>query len=491
MKRILSIILALVTVTGILLAFPVSSLAYEPPYEGPYSGGSGTEDDPYLIGKTYDILKLFDNIEEDPALYGNKKYYRLTKDLDLSSYKTVASPLMDTIFSGRICYMDTGLTLNDVYKASKEDYTDYTEWFEETTARLGPLYTRFQENDFRHGPTGEKYEGFENDAEALYERAVLWICRETTEDYIYDMRLYRKAAFTGVFDGNGHTVTLSNNYLFGYLENGAEIKNLKLDGENASLAYCVSESSKISDCMINAESNCTYLNTGYSATFDYYREEYRYNYTVYGGVVAINYGTLENIVNYSRGICGIVGYDHSHGTVRNCANYGKVVADGSGLSLEGNLDEFLAWNEWTEDPEYDYINSVMKPKPKGINGGIFCIDYANNGSSVSGDGYFFANECKNAEGNVNVYLDEGFDFENAWMMLNGYPVLRWACRAMAGDLNIDGAVNGSDSNLMKRYISGDVGAGAFVFLGGADLNLDGIINSADSYQLKKMLVGQK
>ena len=83
MKRFLSIAMAVVMITGILLSFPLSSFAYVPPYAGPsYSGGSGTENDPYLISSYEDIKSLRIFASNDRAPYSHKIYYKLTKNIN-------------------------------------------------------------------------------------------------------------------------------------------------------------------------------------------------------------------------------------------------------------------------------------------------------------------------------------------------------------------------------------------------------------------------
>jgi len=116
--------------------------------------------------------------------------------------------------------------------------------------------------------------------------------------------------FSGVFDGNGHTVTvdvLVNECggLFGVIEN-ATVKNLTVKGRV--------------ECTFAAENAETKLESGYSAT---------------AGVIGVVHtgSVVENCVNYAEvyGPCnvgGVIGLVNNIGEttvdVINCANYGQV-----------------------------------------------------------------------------------------------------------------------------------------------------------------------
>ena len=76
MKKLLSILLCFTMLFGVFCAFPISASD-----DTPYSGGSGTEDDPYLISTKEDIKEVQDNIANDPTLWSRKVYYKLTNDI--------------------------------------------------------------------------------------------------------------------------------------------------------------------------------------------------------------------------------------------------------------------------------------------------------------------------------------------------------------------------------------------------------------------------
>ena len=59
MKRLISVLLCTALVFGLLSIFPVKTYAF--------SGGSGTEDDPYLISTAQDLYELRNNIKAEIA----------------------------------------------------------------------------------------------------------------------------------------------------------------------------------------------------------------------------------------------------------------------------------------------------------------------------------------------------------------------------------------------------------------------------------------
>ncbi len=82
MKKTVAIVLALLLLVGIM---PVAAFAEDT--KPAYSGGSGTEDDPYLISSVEDLQALAETINSGAAQeYGNYigVYFKQTKDIDLS-----------------------------------------------------------------------------------------------------------------------------------------------------------------------------------------------------------------------------------------------------------------------------------------------------------------------------------------------------------------------------------------------------------------------
>ncbi len=196
----------------------------------PYSGGSGTEDDPYLISTERDIRNLRKNIINDSSLWKEKYYYKLTNDIETDE---AFSPLYMTDeyeWNAFVEYgygKDTGVPVYKVYEL----------WYISMEGQYGDILSdvfEFQEDidDYDHPLFGGGYDLFPG-----------------MREYLRTRGRYRNAAFTGVLDGNGHTVKYTGDgYLFGFVENGALIKDLTIEGEDASFAYCVDQTSMLMNC---------------------------------------------------------------------------------------------------------------------------------------------------------------------------------------------------------------------------------------------------
>ncbi len=294
MKKILSMILVCALLLGSL-----GSFSYISATSSPYSGGSGTEEDPYLISSNDDLNKLYYNIETDPALYSSNMHYKLTCDLTLDHE---LSPLYMSDYLGPNCFVETDYSL---YFFKYEYYEDIEtesgivlietnnegERFYDVISKVGPLQVLYDytttvdgpfEVELHHVYLGPEYEN--NRLEYVWNIEYGAFIPEHNYLYryskVYRNNFYRSAAFTGVFDGNGHTLTVgTNGYLFGYLENGAEIKNLTVKGEKGSFAYSIDETCKISNCVFNIEAPA-YLEyvSRQTGSFDEYYEDWEYRY---------------------------------------------------------------------------------------------------------------------------------------------------------------------------------------------------------------------
>ena len=300
MKKLISVFLCFAMVLGVLLIFPVKAYAY--------SGGSGTEDDPYLISTSNDILEIKSNILKDPSLWSRKVYYKLANDITVSSG---VSPLYETrSIGGLSCYVESGYKFASFSNKSEE-------FFMQLREREGSLYS-LTVNQSRHGWLDNSYSELKT-----LER--LWEMEYASSSWVGDgyirKELYRKAAFTGVFDGNGHTITVSDNYsqgyLFGCIENGGVVKNLTVKGKKAGIAYSVSKDSTVFGCVL--DSDWMYETQAIIAGGQTDDDCWGYAYEIVSGAIAYNYGTVENCINYSDGISGFVG--HNDGTVKNCLNF--------------------------------------------------------------------------------------------------------------------------------------------------------------------------
>ncbi len=404
-----------------------------------FSGGSGTEDDPYLISNTDDVKELFYNIELKPSLYSTKLYYKLTGDLTV--YQSL-SPLYIDDYIGPNCFIETQHSLTGFGPKSEATISEITHIINE----IGPLQSMYESYIYPHRGMPDigsikrtvvsyrfassdeyfsKYStGAFDDSGSYYERYRIE----------YHTKLYRSAAFTGVLDGDGHTLTIaSGQYLFGFLENGAEIKNLNIKSSSGSLAYKIDETCTISNCSfnINKPSELSYLENSYFSL-----EESDYGYENW--VIKRSHKTVSDFVSINQG------------RYVDCINISPVY---SPVSAQAQV--------------FRYVN--------------LCAASPETDSSE----FYSLEKCTAAKGDPAAY--SGFDFENTWVMIQDIPHLRIACKANSGDLNVDGTVNCMDSNLMKRHLTGTGVSEAFIFLGGADINLDGDIDAMDSARIRRAI----
>lgn len=185
--------------------------------------------------------------------------------------------------------------------------------------------------------------------------------------------------FSGVFDGNGHTITVSihSGYkdvgLFGRIEN-ATIRELKVAGSLSSLGDLTdggsgalvgyAKNSTITDCHNSADIDCAYKCNGgicgYSegSTIQYCTNSgdvraLRDNQDRTGGICGLNYGgTITNCSNSGHitgddGVGGIVGEIYSLTPLRSaqeaqvayCYNEGGVVGNEYVAGIVGEADE--------------------------------------------------------------------------------------------------------------------------------------------------------
>ncbi len=230
MKKIISLIVLCSLIFGALGSFSYISAA-----TSPYSGGSGTENDPYLISTERDIRNLRKNIINDSSLWKEKYYYKLTNDIETDE---VFSPLYMTdeyewnAFVEYDYKKDTGVPVYEVYEL----------WYISMEGQYGDILSDvfvYQEDkdDYDHPLFGGGYDLFPESYREYYRKRG---------------GSYRNAAFTGVLDGNGYTVKYTGDgFLFGFVENGALIKDLTIESENASFAYCVDQKSVLANCNFN------------------------------------------------------------------------------------------------------------------------------------------------------------------------------------------------------------------------------------------------
>jgi len=450
MKKLISILLCFAILSGAFCAFPVSASE-----DTHYSGGSGTEDDPYLISTPDDIREINQNIENDPSLWSRKVYYKLTNDIKVPCS---ISPLYFTDHIGPNCYVKTEYDLyyDFSYRWDKE-LQKYVEpegdgiTFSDAVNKIGPLtamfyYTEYPWHEFSLQTTvlciKSNYKTFESyiedrDIGALADSGGYYDGYKLS----YDSMFYRSAAFTGVFDGNGYTLSTSGGsdtagFLFGFVKNGAEIKNLKVQsyvgGNNGvgSLAYSIDSSCTVRNCSFNYKSgkSITYLSD----------EQLRYDYDS-------EYGTYDNYIEkIYETVSGFVVKDH--GNYVDCINYGLAEIKGSKLNY---------------------------------------VDIGGSLTDATQEDCYTLEECTAAGGDSSAF--EHLDFENTWTMIDGMPALKVFCDR--GDLNFDGVLNGKDANAIKQIIAtgGKNLCEAGLIL--SDVNSDGTVNAKDANVLKKKIAG--
>ena len=426
MKKLLSIILCFAMLSGVFSILPVSASD-----DTPYSGGSGTEDDPYLISTKEDIKEVQDNIANDPSLWSKKVYYKLTNDITTDVGFT---PVKEYQGIAPHCFVEAGVDIS-IFKEDKAHYEEilngtYEPYFEEYFEEFGPLYfvgySDYSEWPYYYYSQYSLYAIDDIDDIKYYPNI----------DYIESFHAYsgvsspllREAAFTGVLDGNGHTIKMqgaSYGFLFGALCNGAVVKNLKLKGYDTSWAYKIDETSTLKNCIYEASTaeEITYI-WGGQGGMDGEREDY-YNewQSTVGGPVVECYGSVVDCIN---------------------ASY---------------------FEEWVYDEAESFVNLSKK-----VTGDI-------------SESYYTLEECKAAGGDISAF--EYLDFENTWTMIDGMPTLKVFCDR--GDVDFDGMISGKDVNELRRTIatrSYVISESEFIVF---DINGDSKITAKDLLGLRKTI----
>ena len=448
MKKILSMMLLCALILGTLGSFSYISAANT---TSPYSGGSGTEDDPYLISTADDIKELRSNIESDPSLYSKKVCYKLTNDITLNS---PISPIFFVEGEGMHCFVQSkyyGQIIDLFYSAYKnEDPDEFDRAYEELMTETGPLsrWIRYYSRDVNEY-MGTYYISQDNGEDLFWDAASV----ETFESVldVQSYYYYREAVFSGVFDGDGHTIYVNNSNVFGFVKNGAEIKNLTVSGRNASLAYYVGEDSRVSNCTfkINGSHELSYI-----------------------GEITIGWdyeGNFPYLVEHTLTENGLI--HNNYGTISGCENYYNVKLAGCD---NGVWEDFVSYTCLSKNE----LNGVNFQRSLNLGGS----------TEVVSDGIYSEEECLAAGGDPSAF--EGFDFINTWIMIDGMPQLRHAVEIeVCGDIDLNGRLDGIDANIFCRYLGGQT-AGMYYYLPeAADMNGDKRLDAADSYLLKKTLSG--
>jgi hypothetical protein len=234
------------------------------------------------------------------------------------------------------------------------------------------------------------------------------------------------ASFTGIFDGNGQTISnfsyTSTNRdhagLFEYLSANARIKNLGLIGPK--IVGKTNAGPLVGYCSGGAITNCYVLRGSVSANL------------VVGGLVGSNYGTITNC--YSTGsvsgndhVGGLVGYNE--GTISNCYSpasvTGTIRVAGLVSSNYGTITNCYSVGRVTGTTS---VGGLVASNSGTVYGCFWDIQTSHQTTSAVGTGLSTAQMQ-----DIQTYLNAGWDFvgetENGtwevWDMPQGggYPVL--------------------------------------------------------------------
>ena len=244
MKKIITYLLLFALLMGSLASFSFVSA-----YGMYYSGGSGTEEDPYLISTEDDIFELHYALKTDLSLWYTKYYYKLTNDIE-TNYDL---------------YVDS---CTDEYSTSSFQWANKNREYYKN--RLVPIYWDLHGTATRHNPCVYSFE-IRPDKNQYYNKyfSDYYAGGEGFPDNVYKSESFWNAAFTGVFDGNGYTVKLKNGgCFFGFIENEAIIKNLTVEGEDAYLAFCLDGTSIVANCLATDSNNASGIEHNYGIVAD-------------------------------------------------------------------------------------------------------------------------------------------------------------------------------------------------------------------------------
>jgi filamentous hemagglutinin family protein len=253
-------------------------------------------------------------------------------------------------------------------------------------------------------------------------------------------------AFTGVFDGLGHTITsltintpsTSNVGLFGYTS-GATIRNVGLVGESVTGNGVGGLVGYNGGTITNSYATGSVTGTGSGV----------------GGLVGYNGGTITN--SYATGnvtggseVGGLVGHNYNYGNITNSYATGSVTGTGNGVGGlvgydGGNITDSYATGKVTG---YTYVGGLV-----GVNEGTITNSYATG--SVTGSGSYVGGLAGYDDGTIT----------------NSY-----ATGSVTGGSYVGGLVGINYDTITNSYATGSVTGGSYV--GGlVGINYDTITNS--------------
>ena len=233
---------------------------------------------------------------------------------------------------------------------------------------------------------------------------------------------YPSEAFSGIFDGNGHTIkglriNASTAYqgFFAYT-NGATIKNLTIDGSVTSSENYVggivgnAPNTTIQNCLFSGSVTTTKNKGAYVGGIAGYAggSSTAAKTTITG---CVNKATVTGEATDNAG--GIAGYAQ-FGTISYCYNTGKVSGKtGYAAGIVGSLYKKSAINY-----SYDIGNSLTY---------VYGFKYTNAKVTNSYVGNGASNLLNEGDGNISFVADEN-------NINNGYPILSWQKTSGGGEL---------------------------------------------------------
>ena len=233
---------------------------------------------------------------------------------------------------------------------------------------------------------------------------------------------YPSEAFSGIFDGNGHTIkglriNASTAYqgFFAYT-NGATIKNLTIDGSVTSSENYVggivgnAPNTTIQNCLFSGSVTTTKNKGAYVGGIAGYAggSSTAAKTTITG---CVNKATVTGEATDNAG--GIAGYAQ-FGTISYCYNTGKVSGKtGYAAGIVGSLYKKSAINY-----SYDIGNSLTN---------VYGFKYTNAKVTNSYVGNGASNLLNEGDGNISFVADEN-------NINNGYPILSWQKTSGGGEL---------------------------------------------------------
>ena len=334
-------------------------------------------------------------------------------------------------------------------------------------------------------------------------------------DILVDQELeFQGTMFTGVLDGNGHTISdLTINQptkdyigLFGWVGSGGHVKNLGLKDVNIQGASYVggvagSSSGAISSCYSTGSVGGYSCVGGLAGRNDHGSISMCYSTSTVGGfensgglVGWLYYGSIDNC--YSTGsssgfncVGGLVGQNEAGGII-NCYSIGNVsdgYSVGGLVGFSGHYEEISeywcdwvcdddgnCWQECTEVPFLIFVDDTSS-----VHFSFWNVDTSSMISSSGGS-------CSGTSrmNDVNMFLSAGWDFvdeaingtNDIWALLPGqYPHLAWQC-PIRGDLTLPYGVEMSDlCKLAENWLQRDCSTECE----GADLTGNGVVDWGD------------